>query len=111
LKVVVVADSTVMDVAVQSLVKPMVLAGKEEVDSFRVEQVVGLSAIMLSEDLEEVGVRTDLVEVPAGVEDILVELQVKMCIIRVEEEVDLSTVGRIRLTQKDIKLMAMVTLL
>jgi hypothetical protein len=49
------------------------------------------------------------VEVPAGVEDILVEHQVKMCIIRVEEEVDLSTVGRIRLKKKYIKLMAMVT--
>jgi hypothetical protein len=36
-----VADSTVMDVAVHSLVEPMGLAGKEEVDSFRVEQVVG----------------------------------------------------------------------
>jgi hypothetical protein len=55
--------------------------------------------------------RTDLVEVPAGVEDIPAEHQVKMCIIRVEEEVDLSTVGRIRLTKRDIKLMAMVTLL
>ena len=108
---VVVADSTVMDVAVQSLVEPMGLAGKEEVDSFRVEQVVGRSAIMLSEDLEEVGVRTDLVEVPAEVEVIPVERQVKMCITRVEKEVDLSTVGRIRLTKKDIKLVAMVTLL
>jgi hypothetical protein len=36
---------------------------------------------------------------------------IEMCIIRVEEEVDLSTVGRIRLKKKYIKLMGMVTLL
>jgi hypothetical protein len=87
------------------------VGGEEEVDSFRVEQVVVQSALKVSEDLEEVGVRTDLVEMPAGVEDIPVEHQLKMCVIRVEDDVEPSTVGRIRLTKKDIKLMAMVTLL
>jgi hypothetical protein len=50
------------------------VGGEEEVDSFRVEQVVVRSALKVPEDLKEVGMRTELVEVPAEVEDIAVEL-------------------------------------
>jgi hypothetical protein len=50
---------------------------------------------MLSEGLGEVEVLTEMEEAPVEVEDILEEHPVIMLIIHVEEEADLSIVGRI----------------
>lgn len=101
-------DSTAMDVAVNSLVEPMEMEEKEEEDLFKVEQVVMRGTIMLSEDLGEVEVLTDKEEAPEEEEDILEEHPVKITVIHVEEEVDLSIVERIKLTKKDILSEAML---
>ena len=95
-------DSTAVDAVVNSLVELMDMEEKEEEDLFKVEQVVVRTTIMLSEDLGEVEVRTEGEEAAAEEEDILEEHLVIMIIIHVEEEADLSIVGRIKLSKKDI---------
>ena len=101
-------DSTAMGVVVNSLVEPMGMAGKEEEDLFKVEQVVVLGTMMLLEDLEEVEVRTEREEELEEEEDIQVERQVIVGLVRVVAEVDLSIVERIKRKLKDILPVAMV---
>ncbi|CAB4040468.1 Hypothetical predicted protein [Paramuricea clavata] len=84
-----------MDAVANSLVELMDMEEKEEEDLFKVEQVVARGDIMLSEDLGEVEVRTEVEEAPEVEEDILEEHPVIMNIILAEEEADLSIVGRI----------------
>ncbi len=101
-------DSTAMGVVVNSLVEHMEMAGKEEEDLFKVEQVVVLGTIMLLEDLEEVEVRTEREEALEEEEDIQVERQVIVGLVRVVAEVDLSIVEIIKRKLKDILPVAMV---